>query len=245
MGSKKIEPSVSGKVSQKSKKAFSKRMLLLSIITVLVVVGASGSSIYFYIQYRNAKSVLGNSTKSTFNESAELIKKVDKLIKLPDGENPTIATVSDVTKLKNQPFFANAKNGDKVLIFTKSKKAILYDPVSNRILESQAVNIGEAPVASESAAPLAVSRLVLLNGTKTPGLATTTERILISASKSLKVVSKGNTRGNYQTSLVVDLTGKNASISAQIARILKAEVGKMPLTEVRPKNADILVILGK
>jgi hypothetical protein len=51
------------------------------------------------------------------------------------AEQPTVATVSDITKLKDQAFFNNAKNGDKVLIFKNTKKAIIYRPSTNQIIE--------------------------------------------------------------------------------------------------------------
>ena len=71
------------------------------------------------------------------------MNRVGKLIVLPEGEQPTVATVSDAESLREQPFFAQAKNGYKVLIYTNARKAILYDPLSNKIVDVAPLNIGE------------------------------------------------------------------------------------------------------
>ena len=65
----------------------------------------------------------------------EIMRRIGRLMPLPMGEEPTLATVSDITVLKDQPFFRNAKNGDFVLMYAKAKKAILYDAIGDRILE--------------------------------------------------------------------------------------------------------------
>lgn len=39
--------------------------------------------------------------------------EVKKLMELPD-ENPTVATITDIEKLKEQAFFQKGKNGDIV-----------------------------------------------------------------------------------------------------------------------------------
>ena len=67
-------------------------------------------------------------------EAKNLEAIVGKLIVLPEGETPTVATVSDPNALTNQAFFSSAKKGDRVLIYAKAKKAILYDPVLNKII---------------------------------------------------------------------------------------------------------------
>ena len=64
------------------------------------------------------------------------------MIVLPEDEIPTVATVSDPEKLKEQPFFSDAKKGDKVLIYANAKKAILYDPMANKIVTVAPINIG-------------------------------------------------------------------------------------------------------
>ena len=75
--------------------------------------------------------------------TAQIVTRVGELIVLPEGENPTIATVSDPERLRDQPFFAKAKVGDQVLIYTNAHKAILYDPKQHKILEVAPLNIGD------------------------------------------------------------------------------------------------------
>lgn len=109
------------------------------VILIVFVAVAGGFAYYFYRQYSAIKS---DPRVLAQKESALLIEKVGRLIVLPEGEEPTVATVSDPEKLKSQPFFANAKQGYKVLIYTNSKKAILYDPVLDKIVEVAPLNIG-------------------------------------------------------------------------------------------------------
>jgi hypothetical protein len=78
-------------------------------------------------------------------DTEALIAKVGQLILLPTNENPTIATVADLSKLQGQPFFAQAQVGDKVLIYTNAKKAILYRPSTNKIIEIAPINLGATP----------------------------------------------------------------------------------------------------
>ncbi len=80
-------------------------------------------------------NLINNSSNLTQQEITDTVNTVGKLIVLPTNETPTIAVVTDLSVLKNQPFFANAKVGDKVLIYTKAQKAILYDPQLNKIVE--------------------------------------------------------------------------------------------------------------
>lgn len=68
-------------------------------------------------------------------QTQALIAKVGALMTLPTGEEPTVAEVSDAAAAKKQSaFFANAENGDKVLMYAKSGTAILYRPSTNKIV---------------------------------------------------------------------------------------------------------------
>ena len=109
-------------------------------LLVLLLLGAGGAAGFYYKQLDDIKK---NPNKLTEDETKATIDAVGKLIVLPEGEQPTLATVSDPEKLKDQPFFAHAKVGDKVLIFTNAKKAILYNPTENKIVDVAPVNIGD------------------------------------------------------------------------------------------------------
>jgi hypothetical protein len=76
--------------------------------------------------------------------SQQLIDKVGLLVDLPQNEAPTIATVNNASKLKNQEFFARAADGDKVMIFNKSGLAVLYRPSTNRVIEYSKVNLANS-----------------------------------------------------------------------------------------------------
>jgi hypothetical protein len=72
------------------------------------------------------------------SEAAQLegvIAQVGKLMVLPVNEQPAIATVTDLNPLAGQAFFANASIGDVVLMYAVAKKAILYSPEKNKIIE--------------------------------------------------------------------------------------------------------------
>ena len=112
----------------------------LTNILVVAVVLTGGLSYYFYAEYSTLKA---NPNKLAQEETNNLVAQIAKLIVLPEGETPTLATVSDPEKLKDQPFFAKAQKGDKVLIYTNAKKAILYNPENNKIVEVAPINIGQ------------------------------------------------------------------------------------------------------
>lgn len=117
-----------------------KKFLNTNILLLLVVATLSGSTFYFYREFSSTKADPINAAQA---ETDRLLAKVSQLIVLPSDEAPVIATVSNPDELKDQEFFSNAKIGDKVLIYTNTKKAILYDPEAHIILNVAPVNIGQ------------------------------------------------------------------------------------------------------
>ncbi|MGI8419562.1 MAG: LytR C-terminal domain-containing protein [Candidatus Levyibacteriota bacterium] len=235
---------------------FAKKSLIIIVSFSLVAVAAIGFAVYFYVQYQKTQEELKNPASAAQSESKNLIVQVGKLMVLPTSEQPTIATVSDINKLKGQSFFTNAKNGDKVLIYSKAQKAILYDPSENKIVEVGPINLNSANQAQSQTATTSANltpsptpknlAVALYNGTPTIGLTTTVATQLKTSAPNVIVVAKQNAvKTTYTKTLVIDLTGKQSSAALQLAKTLNGQVGSLPAGEVKPTGADLLVILGK
>ena len=134
--------------------------LLIGLIALIVIALVGG--LVFTLRDRNQlKNQLNTLSQAQTQakqpdstaEAKELAAVVSKLIEVPTDELPTVATVVDASKVKAQAFFANAQNGDKVLLYTKASKAILYRPSTNKIVEVAPINIGNNQTSTTPTAP--------------------------------------------------------------------------------------------
>ncbi len=251
--------------------SFSKKNIL-SVILVVIFIGALGTAGYFYYQYKKATAV-----DASKNEIVNYTAKISKFMVLPSGETPTMATVADKDKLASQSFFAHAENGDKVLFYSKAQKAILYRPATNMIIEASSMaasaNVpdtqntqntsGNQVSAQANSEPQAVAQtapeaqnppteavaapkmttVAIYNGTFQKGLAASISSKL-AAITEIKIASTGNAKGNYTKTTVIDLTGNNADAAKKVADTLGGEIGSLPDGENKPANADIMIIGG-
>lgn len=215
-----------------------KNKLLAGIVVIFVLAAASGT--YYFFEYQKTQNLLQNPVLAAKTERDTLTKKVSILMEIPTDEDPTIATVSDVKKLQGQSFFARAKNGNKVLIYTKAKKAILYDPVANKIIEVGPINMNQA---TTSAKPIIVT-VVLANGTKDTAFLTATEKSLKEKIRNISLTTR-TAKLDYKQTVIVDLTGKKPTEAKQLADLLNGKVGTLPVGEIKPSNTEFLIILGK
>ncbi len=119
-------------------------LVTLSFITLLFLV----STIVLLVQnHRAGKSTAESDERAPQKVETleEIMSAVSKLILLPEGEIPRFATVADPAQLTKQQFFMRAEIGDKVLMYTTSKRAILYSPKKNKIVEVGVVILGDDP----------------------------------------------------------------------------------------------------
>jgi hypothetical protein len=241
------------------------KKLLVVVIIILAIVATAAPSYYFYSQYQRTQRLLKNPTEAAKEENNQIIAQIGKLADLPMGEDPTVATISDRDKLAGQPFFARALNGDKVLFYNTAKKAILYRPATNKIIEMSQVNINESPAPTTKPVvsgastqilsspfptttpqPVSNIRVAILNGTTTPKLANNVEKTLTDKFGFVAVVKKDNAaKQDYAKTIVIDLLGSQTINAKSIAAAVSGDVSTLPGSEPRPNDADILVIIGK
>ncbi len=83
---------------------------------------------------------LTKGPQENVEEAKAIVDKVKKIFLVPDGIEPTVATIVKIEELRKQnPFYNKAKNGDHLVV--TSDRAILYDPVANRIIDVVPVQI--------------------------------------------------------------------------------------------------------
>lgn len=116
-----------------------KRSRLVFGTMIALIVVANFAAVFFYFQWRGQK----NSGGLSENRRAEVLSALGKLMVLPSDEDPTIAKVTDLDTLKDEPFFARAKNGDTVIIYARAKKAILFRESENKIIDVAPVNFSK------------------------------------------------------------------------------------------------------
>lgn len=135
-----------------------KTKLILTILVIALIGAGALGTYYYYSKYQQAQAVINNPEQLAQNEVKSLTAKLGKLIELPTDEEPNVATVLDQEKLKDQPFFAKAVNGDKIVIYSKKKIAILYREGENKIIEVAPLTLAEpeasvAPTTKAKATP--------------------------------------------------------------------------------------------
>ena len=127
----------------------------------------AATSVFLFINYRKTQKLLKDPTQAAKEETQLIVGKLSKLMELPN-EEPTIATVLDKEKLKDQPFFAKAENGDKVIVFNKAMKAILYRPSSNKVIDFAPINIDTASSVANQVTSTPSATLAPAKPTKAP-----------------------------------------------------------------------------
>src|SRR5579885_915053 len=89
------------------------------LVIVLLATALLGINSYYWY-YHSHPQTSATKTAAAHESTQALVASVAKLMVVPADEQPTLATVTDVSRLREQPFFQKAQNGDKVLIYRKA-----------------------------------------------------------------------------------------------------------------------------
>ncbi len=102
-----------------------------------------------YLDLLPKNQQIAGVTPSPKLEIDQILEKLEASLELPKSEVPSLATVTDPTKLTDQPFFKRAEVGDKVLLYTEAGRAVLYRPKTGKVIE-----IGPFVLTNPSSNPL-------------------------------------------------------------------------------------------
>src|SRR3989339_1791620 len=229
-------------------KKYLRRLLNVRFIVVAVIVLESLSLNYLYRQNKDLRIEVEQLKKDPQELAKEepriLSEKVSKLVVLPADEEPVVATVTDKEKLKDQPVFARAENGDKILIYSKAQKAYIYRPSTNLLVDVVPVNIGNQQISISGVDERNPLKIALVNGSKNSGITNELEKRIVEKNiPGVSIVSKATAKSDaYEKTLVVDLTGKLGKQAAEMAQLVGGEVATQS-AETYPK-ADLMIMVG-
>lgn len=123
--------------SPRSRRAILGVMVALFVVVLLIVVPRIGKDPATREQERIQRDIL------------KLVERVERHAIVPQ-EIPVVYTITDVQELqKQQEFFMDATDGDKLLIFPQTAKAVIYSPDRDIVVTMGPVSI--APSDTKSA----------------------------------------------------------------------------------------------
>lgn len=245
--------------NKQSARGQKKKMFIRFIVylTLLALVVFAAWSFYGYQEAK--KKLLKLSTvegqqEVQQREIDELLAQLKRHMLLPEDEQPTIATVTDIDELKGQqPFFEKASNGDKVVIYVNNHKAIIYSPEKDMI-----INVGTLVVDNPNAEQSGQQqqqqqaevseelKIEIRNGSQVADAARTVSSELNNKNDKFNFETIGEaSKKDYQETMVVDLNAPNK----QLAKALADELNTQLLTELpegeEESNAEVVVIVGR
>ena len=232
----------------------SKKKKGLVVLIVIVVVTAA---------IITSKAIKLSSTKK-LNVDQEILESVAEVVLLPN-EAPQFATVSNVNQLKEQVFFKDAQNNDRVIIFPQAAKAILYRPSIDRVINigpvtleqptTQDDKITDEPEVGDSVDPTPTISdakdeevksisTTLLNGSPTKGVTHDMEKVLKKNFDNITVSEKATAKkDNYEKSLILVNSNVDKLIIENLAREIKAEITQ-ELTDEKTYQTDLVIVIG-
>ncbi len=235
-------------------------------VVFLLISGVCGFFVYQNMKLQKEVKQLKNTANLSQEEAKqltqEMVKDVGKLIALPTGEDPTLATILDIDKLKGQPFFVNAQNGDKVLVYANARKAYLYRPTEGRLIEVGALTEAD-PANQELLAqqgtqpnetttgntptpePLGQVSVAIRNTTSDETRLTSFEQFVKQQLPGAAISERGisATKGIIGT-VLYDVRGSQTARAQQVAKALNVKYGGALPTGETTTPAEFLILIG-
>lgn len=202
-----------------------------SFYLTLLLVGTIGTTGYLYtqVQYLRKNPQVANEASAK-----DTVKRVGALMELPKDEDPSVQTVTNKEQLADVPFFKDAKVDDKLLVYNKQNKAILFRPSENRI-------INVAPAYANSLQ----LRIAIITSDEASARADEINKKILSTYNNVSIAKDiQKTDASITAVTVVDISGQNSPAAEQLASELGCKTGSLPDGITAPADVDLLVVVG-
>lgn len=225
---------------QPPKKTTKKMRPLKVLATICVLLLLVGTVVMTFLYYQARQELLQLSTpqgqqRLSEQEMTVILEQLGKLTLLPD-EEPVMATIIDAAYLATQSaFYEQSENGDKLVVFPTAKKAIIYSPTRNIIVNS-------GPVVDDQVS--SALRIELRNGTADDDILNEIKDGLEANGATVTAMSPAANRNYAQTRIIGTSDNVTDETLAALATYLNGEVVvTLPVSE-KESAADVLVIVG-
>jgi len=145
-----------GAITHRSPRFLGRYFLWLAIVVVIIWTAA-------FFELGRDTVYWDNPSLQGQEQAAEILHRVGQIIQLPTGETPTMAAINNAAVAKqNQPFLANAENGDVLIVYSNAGEALLYRPSTDKLI---AVGPVDTPNPAQSQAETPISQPVAASTT--------------------------------------------------------------------------------
>ena len=159
----------------------------------------------------------------------EIVTVVNKTLSITGDGHPAILTVEDKVRA-TQPFLDAAENGDKVLLYYKAKKAVLFRP-------------GQDVIIHQGSYTPPAAKVFIRKGTTDSGKVDVVKNRL-SGVKDIKLTSQDeSTKKDYKGITLVSVTDRYDDKLRELETLFGVKTVRLPAGESFP-DADILIIAG-
>ena len=123
----------------------SPRSFLLGVFALFFLAGSGMMAWKLHQAQRTIRQFEQQTNQSIATTDEAIIDHVRQHVLTPE-EAPTITLIQDAAALQaQQNFFVHAQNGDYLLIYTQAKKAVIYRPSIDKL-----VNVGPLTIKDET-----------------------------------------------------------------------------------------------
>jgi hypothetical protein len=123
-----------------------KKNIIILVVVLAVLVGGY----YGWTSYKASQNTPEAQAAQLEAQKTAIIAKIKQLTVIPE-EQPVLFTVNDANLLKSQQaFFKDSANGDVLLVFQTSGKALIYREATNQIINSGPVSFQQPTSATST-----------------------------------------------------------------------------------------------